>query len=194
MKRKRARINPITHYLIGWSIANTAETDKRSRALVTLAGVVPDVDGAGIIAEKLTIGTAHPLYWWTEYHHTVGHNIFFGTFLSILCYSLAKSRRLTAAGLAFVAFHLHLLCDVLGSGGPDGDHWDVPYLWPVNKNRWISWSGQWELTAWPNVLITAVFIAIALRLAWKRGYSPIEMVSQSADAAVVTALRARFRM
>ena len=42
-------MSPITHFLAGWTIANTVKFDKRDRMLVTLAGVVPDVDGMGVV-------------------------------------------------------------------------------------------------------------------------------------------------
>jgi len=47
------RMSPITHFLMGWTGANTSPSlTKRERTFVTLASVVPDLDGLGIIAEK----------------------------------------------------------------------------------------------------------------------------------------------
>ena len=54
-------MNPISHLLTGWVVANTADLTARDRALVTLAGVVPDIDGLGVIAEILTEHTAKEL-------------------------------------------------------------------------------------------------------------------------------------
>ena len=66
-------MNPVSHLLTGWVVANTADLTTRDRALVTLAGVVPDIDGLGIIAEILTEQTAFPLLWYSKYHHVLCH-------------------------------------------------------------------------------------------------------------------------
>jgi hypothetical protein len=50
---------------------------------------------------------------------------------------------------------------------------------------------QWELNAWPNVLIGLLLLGHLFWLAWKRGTSPLEFVSARANAALVQALRAR---
>jgi hypothetical protein len=47
-------MSPITHFFTGWVLSNSANLSRRERALVTAAGVVPDIDGLGIIAEVLT--------------------------------------------------------------------------------------------------------------------------------------------
>jgi hypothetical protein len=57
----------------------------------------------------------------------------------------------------------------------------------------LAWRGQWGLNAWPNVLITAVLLLITLWLAWRKGFSPLEMVSARADNTLVEALRRRYR-
>ena len=91
-----------------------------------------------------------------------------------------------------MAFHLHLLCDILGGRGPDGYQWPIPYLWPFAvPPEWI-WSGQWALNAWPNFVITAVCILTTLYLAWRRGFSPVEIISRKWDEQVIAALRSRF--
>ena len=68
----------------------------------------------------------------------------------------------------------------------------IPYLLPFSNRLQLTWSGQWALNAWPNEIITAVLIGIAIWLAWRRGFSPLEMFSAKADAAFVNALRNRF--
>ena len=47
-------MNPITHLLVGWSVAESAALSRRDRALVAIAGVAPDVDGAGILLDFAT--------------------------------------------------------------------------------------------------------------------------------------------
>jgi hypothetical protein len=56
----------------------------------------------------------------------------------------------------------------------------------------LTWSGQWQLNAWPNFAITGALLALMFYLAWRRGFSPLEMVSGRADRAFVKALRERF--
>jgi hypothetical protein len=148
-------MHPATHFLVSWSVAESMRLGPRDRALVVLCGVLPDLDGLGIVA------------------------------------ALAV-RRFASVGLGLVAFHLHLLGDLVGSRGPDGYQWPIPYLMPFSRNWQLTWGGQWVLNAWPNVLLTAALIGSTLYLAWKRGYSPVGMISTRADGAVVSALRARF--
>jgi hypothetical protein len=184
-------MNPASHFLISWAVANTAEISRRDRILVTLAGVVPDFDGVGIIAELLTENTSTPLIWYSRYHHVLGHNLLLSLIL-VMAVFLLSVRRWISAILALLAFHLHLLGDLVGSRGPDGYQWPIPYLYPFSAKWTLAWPGQWELNAWPNILITALVLGITLYLAWMRGRSPLEMVSLKADAAFVTGLRKRF--
>jgi len=166
-------------------------SESRERAVVTLAGVAPDVDGLGLIAEVLTRHAAHPLNWWSDYHHVFGHNLTFGVLVMALAFGLAQQRWKVAA-LVFVSFHLHLLCDLVGARGPDGTLWTIPYLWPFTLAGTWEWAGQWLLNSWQNLLLTAALLAATLFLAWKRGYSPLELVSAKADAIFVETLRRRF--
>jgi inner membrane protein len=184
-------MNPISHLLTGWVVANTADLTARDRALVALAGVVPDIDGLGLVAEILTEQTTSPLLWYSKYHHVLGHNLGFGLLLTAAVILLSVRRWMTAF-LALVVFHLHLLGDLVGSRGPDDYQWPISYLSPFS-NRWkLIWSGQWELNAWPNVLITTLLLAATIYIAWKKGCSPLEMVSKKADAAFVSTLRRKF--
>ena len=93
--------------------------------------------------------------------------------------------------LAFLSFHLHLIGDLVGARGPDGDQWPIPYLLPFSNQMQLTWSGQWALNAWPNIVITAALIATTVVLARARGFSPLEMFSAKADDAFVRALRNR---
>lgn len=183
-------MSPVTHVLSGWVLANCAQLDRRDRAIVTLACVVPDIDGIGIVAELLTRNSAHPLPWFTLYHHSL-HNLVFGLVVGIFAAIAARNGWITGA-LAFISFHLHLIEDVLGSRGPDGYQWPIPYLVPFSKTIQISWAGQWRLDAWENVLLTVGLLAVTMWLAWRSGFSPVEMVSSKADSACVNTLRRRF--
>jgi inner membrane protein len=184
-------MSPITHLLTSWAIANSTGLARRDRALVTLAGVVPDIDGLGVIAEIATKNSTNALYWWSNYHHVLCHNIGFGLFL-LVAVVLLSVRRWKTAALALLVFHLHVLGDIVGARGPDGNQWPIAYLLPFS-NRWqLTWEGQWALNAWPNMLITALVLAVTLYLTWKRGHSPLEMVSKRADSVFVATLRRRF--
>jgi inner membrane protein len=186
-----ARMSPITHFLMGWTVASTSPSlTKRERTFVTLASVVPDLDGLGIIAEKLTQNSSHPLNWWSDYHHVLGHNIGFALMVSVTA-ALFSQQKFKVLLLAFLSFHLHLIGDLVGGRGLGGDQWPIPYLLPFSNQTQLTWSGQWALNAWPNIVITAALIATMVVLARARGFSPLEMFSAKADAAFVRALRNR---
>jgi inner membrane protein len=185
-------MSPITHFFTGWLVANIPTgLGRRERALVALAGVVHDVDGLGLVAELLTRDTARPLLWWTEYHYVLGHNLLFGALASAIAVVLSKRRRRLTGLLAFISFHLHVLGDLIGARGPDGDQWPIHYLYPF-VGKGLTWAGQWELNAWPNFLLTGFALLLTFLLARRRGYSPIEMFSMRADRAFVETLRQRF--
>jgi inner membrane protein len=183
-------MSPVTHFLSGWVLANSFRLDRRDRAIVTLACVVPDIDGLGIIPEILTRNSAHPLLWFSQYHHSL-HNLAFGVVVAAVAFAIA-SRKWVTALFALLSFHMHLFEDLLGSRGPDGDQWPIPYLAPFSTSPQLAWSGQWGLNAWPNVALTIILLLITFWLAWRRGFSPLEMVSAKTDAAFVGALRKRF--
>lgn len=184
-------MNPVTHFLTGWSLANVIALERRDRAIVTMAAVIPDVDGLGILKSVASKDPEIGLYLYGQYHHILAHNLFSGLFITAVAYALSKKKWLTAF-LTFFSFHLHLLGDLLSGRGSDGTIWSVSYLYPVYPDFRVSWSGQWELNAWPNVAITFALLLLSLYLAWKRGYSPVGIISSNADHAFVDTLRKRF--
>ena len=186
-------MSPVTHFLADWLLASSANLDRKERALVTVAGVIPDLDGLGLPVEILTRHSADPKTWWSDYHHVLGHNLGFCLLVTVISFLVARQRWKTAA-LVFVSFHLHLLCDLVGARGPDGEQWPIPYLLPFSNDWQLTWPHQWALNAWPNVVITAAGLTMTLYLAWSRGYSPVGLFSRAADQAFVEALRRRVRM
>lgn len=185
--RLNLQMNPITHILTGWCLAEAVPgLTMREKGLVTVAAVAPDFDGLGIVAELATRNSEHPLLWWTEYHHVLGHNLLFAGVAALV------ARRLLAAVLVFAAVHLHILCDLAGSRGPDDYQWPIPYLWPFSDSPQLAWPGQWYLNAWPNFAVTIALLAATFYLAWRRGYSIVGLVSSRGDAAFVERLRIRF--
>ena len=184
-------MNPITHLLVSWVIADSADLDKRERNAVTLSGVIPDIDSFGIIAEQLTKESGHPLFWWSDYHHILGHNIGFGILVAVVVFIVSKKKWKTM-GLALFCFHLHLLCDIVGAKGPDGYQWPIPYLLPFSNAIQIVWKYQWEINAWPNFVITVAALAVTFYYAWKNGYSVLGMISKKMDLVFVRTLQNRF--
>ena len=184
-------MSPLTHALVGWIIANSVPLSRRERALVMGAGVVPDLDGLGLLIDLATWSSASPTHWYEHYHHLLGHNLGFALAITVLACCLAQ-QRIRVAMLVLLSVHLHFLGDLLGARGPDGYQWPLPYLVPWSAAWQLTWHGQWALNAWPNFLLTGLLLAAMFYLAWQRGYSPIEMMSLKADAAFIATLRARF--
>ncbi len=183
-------MHPITHLLTGWCLGEATGLPRRDRILVTLAGLIPDLDGLGVFWDMATEGSRHPSYLYDRFHHVLAHNLGFGLLLAVLALPF-QTRRATAFWV-FLSFHLHLLGDLVGSKGPDGYRWPIPYLQPFSEAWNLSWVHQWELKAWPNVAFTLVLMTLALRWSWSRGRSPLECLSPRADARLTEALRARF--
>ena len=184
-------MNPVIHFLTGWVVANADGLERRDRNIVTLAAVLPDADGLGILANLASGNQETGLRLYGQYHHVLAHNIFSGLLIALAAYALAGKKRLSAL-LAFLCFHLHLAEDLLSGRGPDGALWPIAYFYPASSGFMISWSGQWELNAWPNVVIAAFLLLITFYLAWRKGFSPVGIFSPRADSLFVETLRARF--
>ena len=152
------RVHTITHGLVGWVVASSDRTlTRRERALVAVAGVAPDLDGLGIVAQLATRHRTHPLLWFSDYHHVLAHNLGFALALAALAGALARHRTRTVA-LVLLSVHLHFLGDLVGSGGIDGEVWTIPYWRPFSARGELAWSGQWALDAWPNFVVTLAAI------------------------------------
>jgi len=206
-------MSPVTHFFAGWLLASVSPTGRpttltrREKALVVAAAVAPDIDGLGIVPELLTRNTSHPLLWFSQYHHSL-HTLAFALVCALAAYILAgqlanftfgpsiQGRPLPThpwltALLVFISFHLHLLCDLIGARGPDGDQWPIPYLKPFSNSIQLAWHGQWALNAWQNFLITGLLLLATFWFARKYQSSPVELVSQRWNVAFVTALKNR---
>ncbi len=184
-------MSPVTHLLLSWSVGSAFPFARKDRLLVAFAGTVPDLDGMGLLWDLWTNrGAGGDLALWVGYHHVLGHNVAFCLGL-VACSLFLASRRALACLAVFLAFHLHLACDLAGSRGPD-QVWTIPYLLPFSKAGEIAWSGQWPLDSWQNMAITAATLAFVIFTAWKKGISPLEIVSERANAVFVATLRNRF--
>lgn len=168
-------MSPIIHAEIGW-LCSLPLARRRDRVVVTLAGVLPDLDGAGLLVSE-------ELY--ALWHHKLAHGAVAGLLIPLLVLGLSRSGK--AALLALLSFHLHIACDLVGSG----PGWPIWYLWPFSDVEWLpSW--QWDLASWQNSVIGLAVTLVALACALPFGRTPVEVFSLRADRAVVTALRLRF--
>lgn len=176
-----------THALLSWLCAELGPFERRDRALVFAAGVLPDLDGLSILGGV-------ELY--RRWHHVLLHNLAAALVVALALAAFAR-RRLWVFALALLAFHLHLICDYLGSAAPPGSApptdlvWSIPYLQPFSaydfKNPY-----QWPLASWQNTAVTVAAILTILHIGARRGRSPVEVFSKRADAAVVEVLRRRW--
>jgi hypothetical protein len=190
-------VNPITHGLAAWvCLANAhSETTRRERVIITVGGLIPDIDGLGAVPDILTRWfTDSPTGYFQDYHHDL-HTALFAAIATAGAAALARGdvrARVRTAALFFVAFHLHLLCDVIGSRGPDGSIWDVPYWRPFTEAGHWEWSGQWRLDGWQNVCITIALLTACGVLAVRRGRTIVEVLSTRVDGVIVETVRRRF--
>jgi inner membrane protein len=98
-----------------------AAPTRRARALVAMSGVLADADGVGLLIDLATRDSAQPTSYWAEWHHVMGHGACFALVVSLGCAALAHEHRLRVALLSLLTFHLHILGDLVGAGGPDGE-------------------------------------------------------------------------
>lgn len=169
-------MNPIIHGGIGWLTAQGLK-ERRDRILVTVAGVAPDLDG-------LTVLGGVELYG--KYHHVLFHGYAGALVTAAVCAALAR-QRLAVGLLSLLSFHLHIVCDLAGSG----PGWPIHYWWPTSMESWF-WNGQWDLASWQNSTIgfAVILLCLGCALVFRRTF--VEVFSVRADAKVVSALRARF--
>ncbi len=202
-------MSPVTHFLAGWMVATvpalvagkSGSLNTREQAAVVAASLAPDLDGLGAMPELLTRHTSHPLLWFSNYHHSL-HTLFFALIATLLLALLANRRSgsddrlrtqptLTAL-LIFASFHLHLLCDLVGSRGPDGESWPIPYLKPFSHSLQLAWSGQWQLNAWQNFAFTAGLLFATFWIAFRFSISPLQFISKRWDRLFIRTLHRRF--
>ncbi len=89
---------PITHGLIGWSVSQNLKV-RKDRIAVTIASVIPDLDGLGAIISTDYYGM---------FHHVFGHNLFFGVLLSLIAFRFSYEKHKTAI-LVFLSFILAMI-------------------------------------------------------------------------------------
>lgn len=185
-------MSPVTHFLGSWLIACAATDNARDRKLVTLAGVLPDVDGLGLVvdvAQSLISGKECTYHYYQKYHHYLAHGWPAALLISTVLACFAR-KHLRTALLCVALYHLHFLCDLLGSRGPDpGDLWPICYNEPLFRHPVIFWKHQWRLDGWQNRLITVSLFLTDLWCCAKRGYSCVEVFSSKADRKFIAVIR-----
>lgn len=183
-------MSPITHLLASWVVAAGTTDNLRDRRLVTLAGVAPDLDGLGILVDIANGSFGRGgAYYYQEYHHWLGHGLPAALVCSALLAAFARRRWRTFL-LCLAVFHLHLLCDLAGSRGPDAnDLWPIFYLGPLSRQPMWIWKHQWPLDAWPNRILTVILFFGSLWLAVRLGDSVVGVFNRKADRVFVGVLR-----
>ena len=169
-------MNPIVHGELAWLLGQGLST-RRDRLLVTFAGLAPDLDGISILGGSEAF---------SHYHHKAGHGLVAAILVSLVLLRFAKQRQACILwGLA--AFHLHVLCDLVG----DGPYWAISYWWPLSNQEW-HWDGAWAFVSWQNSTIgmLATLGCLATALVWER--TIVEVISVHWDNALTATLRQRF--
>lgn len=169
---------PGSHLVFSWLVAVNVLRDRRERSIVALVGVAPDIDGMGVIIDKISGSTNY----YAQYHHVVGHGIFSAILFAAIAALLAKVQKLTVFCLSFFVMHLHILCDIVGSKGPDGYQWPIYYLFPLNQAFGITWPHQWALNAWQNVLFMVLLLFVSGYYAATRKITFLEVFSERLNA------------
>jgi len=143
-----------------------------------IAASAADLDGLGILFGQ-------EAYW--RYHHVLGHNLFFGVFLSLSLTILARGR--AGVFLLFLGlFLLHLAMDFFGSG----PGWPISYLWPVSSHPWDNRRWSWAFYSWQNISAAMALVIWTVWIAARKGRTPLEMVMPKLDRQLVQ-LGAGFR-
>ncbi|MEZ0311375.1 MAG: metal-dependent hydrolase [Myxococcota bacterium] len=163
---------------MSWALGSTLP-ERRDRRLVAWSGVSPDVDGVSLL-------------WgvdaYDRWHHVLTHGVVAAAFAAALAGAFARDRGRVAV-LAFAAFHLHLACDLVGSGVG----WTLTYFYPLSRHEFgIDWG--WELSSWQNLAITLALLGFSLRTAVLHERSFVETwMPAFADAAFCALVRRTWR-
>ncbi len=162
------------HLAISWLIGHRLP-ERRDRRLVTWAGVLPDLDALSLLGGAGT---------YSEYHHVVTHGVVAAVVVTAACTALARQRARVLL-LSFLAFHVHLVCDLLGSGRD----WPIVYFYPFSRHEFYTPYG-WPLASPQNAVVWLAAVALTIYVGITRGRTFAEaFMPARADAAVVKALR-----
>jgi hypothetical protein len=170
-------MQPPIHLAISWLVGHRL-AERRDRRLVTWPGVLPDLD-----AVSLLFGAGA----YSTYHHVITHGILAAVAIAA-AWSVFARDKLKTALLSLVAFHIHLLCDLVGSGA-QGEPWPITYLWPFS-NREIMFTHGWDLASPQNAFVWLAAVGCTIWIAVTQGRTFAEaFLPARADAAVVATIR-----
>jgi membrane-bound metal-dependent hydrolase YbcI (DUF457 family) len=142
----------LTHIGLSWIVASLGRRSAKDRWLITLAGVLPDFDGAGMLWSDDA---------YVAVHRAAAHGLVFALLWTGLTL-MSADRPGSAAALALLSLHAHLLLDLVGTGGLP-----IRYVWPFSQRGW-AYEGHWTLASWPNVVVMGVTLVGVLWVGWPR--------------------------
>ena len=167
--------------------------DESDKLRVGVAGLLPDLDAAGVVVDLATkVCGISPTDLYASGHHYFLHGGA-GVMALSVAMALRAQARLKVFLLSLLVGHLHLLCDLVGSRGPDPeDFWPIYYWGPFTRHAGVMlWKGQWRLDGWQNVLLTCVLL-IWLFHRMRAGSSPFAVPFPRVHRALVETLQRRF--
>ena len=165
------------HLAISWLIGHRLP-ERRDRCLVTWAGVAPDLDALSLL------GGAGA---YSEYHHVLTHGVVAAVAVAAIATTFAR-QRVKVLLLSLLAFHVHLICDLLGSGRD----WPIVYFYPFSRHEFYTPYG-WPLASPQNGLVWLAAVTLTVWVGITRGRTFAEtFLPARADAAVVKVLRDNF--
>ncbi|WP_050785939.1 hypothetical protein [Pedosphaera parvula] len=87
-------MSPVTHLLASWIIAAKTTNNPRDCRLVTLAGILPDADGLGMIVDVVNNAVRHTedFFYYGKYHHWLWHGAFGAILTAMLLACFARQR------------------------------------------------------------------------------------------------------
>lgn len=75
------KLSPVAHLVGSWLVAAVTTDNTRDRKLVTLAGIIPDADGLGIVvdvARSVATGEPATYHFYQQHHHLLVDAVFVG--------------------------------------------------------------------------------------------------------------------
>ena len=65
-----------THFLAGWMVAvPKGDLTPRERSAIAFAGVAPDLDGLGLLVDKVNGWLGGESFTYERWHHVLAHNL-----------------------------------------------------------------------------------------------------------------------
>lgn len=166
--------------MISWVGARSIFEKRENRIAVSVSGIAPDVDGIGLLIDVGLRVFNVQTHYWGAWHHKL-HALPFCIVICCLVTVFVKAQRVLTFVIAFILFNVHVFCDLIGSKGPDGFQWPIPYFYPFKAEVSFVWSGQWALNGWQNILISAISVFAVWFFIKSKETTPLEIVSKRLD-------------